>query len=81
MEAGVSDRDLRVEYLTGAEGAGARQDYGVAEEESAALLVGRDGGVKLRSPEPITPDELFGRIDEMPMRQREVREMRQREDI
>lgn len=57
----------------------ARRRYGVAADGFEALLVGRDGGVKLRYPEPIGPDELFGRIDEMPMRRREMREMRERD--
>ncbi len=64
-EAGISDRDLRVEYLTGA-------------DEFAVVLIGRDGGEKLRSTSPIPAAELFGKIDEMPMRRRELRE-RERE--
>jgi hypothetical protein len=35
------------------------------------LLIGKDGGVKLRSPNPVTPRELYELIDAMPMRQRE----------
>jgi len=38
----------------------------------SVLLVGKDGGVKLRSDEPVTADELFGLIDAMPMRRREM---------
>lgn len=76
-EESVSERDLQVEYLTGETAEAARREYGVADGFEA-LLVGRDGGVKLRSPEPIGPDELFGRIDEMPMRRREMRERGER---
>ena len=67
-EAGISDRDLRVEYLTGA-------------DEFAVVLIGRDGGEKLRRASPISAEELFATIDEMPMRRRELRdrEMRDRE--
>lgn len=54
-----------------------RHRYGIGERDFAALLIGRDGGVKLRSKEPITAKELFGRIDEMPMRRREMREARE----
>ena len=60
-EAGIRDRDLRVEYSTGA-------------DEFAVVLIGRDGGEKLRSAEPVTVEELFGKIDGMPMRRRELRE-------
>jgi len=73
-EAGISDRDLRVEYLTGEEAEESRREYGVTAEEFAALLIGRDGGVKHRYGEPAAPEELFGHIDEMPMRRRELRE-------
>lgn len=76
-EEGVADRDLQVEYLTGESAEAARSEYGVAGGFES-LLVGRDGGVKLRSSWPIVSSELFARIDEMPMRRRELREMRER---
>jgi len=37
------------------------------------ILVGKDGGVKLRSDKPVPAAELFGLIDAMPMRQEEMR--------
>jgi hypothetical protein len=79
-EKGVSDRDLQVEYLTGESAEAVRREYGVADGFEA-LLVGRDRGVKLRSPEPVTPEELFGRIDEMPMRRREMREREEQDGV
>lgn len=75
----MAERDLRVEYLAGETAGELRRAYGVADGFEA-LLVGRDGGVKLRSPEPVSPEELFERIDEMPLRRRELREMRERGD-
>ena len=55
-------------------------EYHIGEaEEFAAVLIGRDGGQKLRSGSPISAEELFGKIDEMPMRRRELRELRERE--
>ena len=39
----------------------------------AAVLVGKDGGAKLRASHPLGPDDLFPVIDAMPMRQREMR--------
>ncbi len=36
------------------------------------LLVGKDGGVKLRVQKPITAEELSAEIDAMPMRRREM---------
>ncbi|MGB2203635.1 MAG: DUF4174 domain-containing protein, partial [Pseudooceanicola atlanticus] len=38
------------------------------------LLVGKDGGVKMRAGEVIPPETLFATIDRMPMRQREMQE-------
>lgn len=38
------------------------------------LLIGKDGGVKLRSDAPISNKKLFDTIDAMPMRQREMRD-------
>ncbi|SMG08967.1 protein of unknown function [Marivirga sericea] len=36
------------------------------------LLIGKDGGVKLRQDSPISNQTLFNTIDAMPMRQREM---------
>jgi len=38
------------------------------------LLIGKDGGVKLKSSVPISNAKLFETIDAMPMRQREMRD-------
>ncbi|WKK74749.1 DUF4174 domain-containing protein [Marivirga salinae] len=38
------------------------------------LLIGKDGGVKLRSNSPISNEKLFKTIDAMPMRQREMKD-------
>jgi len=38
------------------------------------LLIGKDGGVKLRSNSPISNVNLFNTIDAMPMRQREMKD-------
>jgi hypothetical protein len=38
------------------------------------LLIGKDGGVKLRKNSPISNQKLFNTIDAMPMRQREMRD-------
>nr|WP_295922259.1 DUF4174 domain-containing protein [uncultured Dyadobacter sp.] len=40
------------------------------------ILVGRDGGEKLRSSEVVTAEKLFGLIDAMPMRKNEVERSR-----
>ncbi|WP_390920454.1 DUF4174 domain-containing protein [Neorhizobium turbinariae] len=36
-----------------------------------AVLVGKDGGIKLKTTEALDASDLFGLIDRMPMRQNE----------
>ncbi len=58
--AGLLERDLHV----------------VTRLKAAAFrvrLIGKDGGVKLDSAEPITTDALFALIDSMPMRRAETK--------
>ena len=51
-----------------------RAAYAAPGAGSQVLLIGKDGGVKLRSTEPVSTDELFALIDSMPMRRREMQE-------
>lgn len=83
------DMTLVVVYEAGASFAGARplsardcdalrdrfgRNRKGAVDGFAALLVGKDGGVKRTSYEPLDTDDLFDQIDQMPMRRREMRE-------
>jgi len=52
---------------------GLRRRYGVGRDQFRALLVGKDGGVKLSSTRAIGAERLFGLIDSMPMRRQEMR--------
>lgn len=77
----LRDRDVHVIEVVGDTVAGAhdyaaalRQRYAVARARFAVLLVGRDGGVKLRSAEAVPIERLNRTIDAMPMRQREMGE-------
>jgi hypothetical protein len=45
----------------------------VAPGDFQVLLIGKDGGVKLRSGEAVAPEEIFGLVDAMPMRRQEMR--------
>lgn len=47
--------------------------YGLRPPGFAAVLIGKDGGVKLRSARPLAPAALFAVVDAMPMRQAELR--------
>ena len=40
------------------------------------VLIGKDGGIKLRKPSPWTVREISRTIDKMPMRQQEIRDSR-----
>ncbi len=71
--AGASARDLVVVPVVG----GSERDARLRASFSAgtsflAVLVGKDGGVKLRSGAPIPATQLFDTIDAMPMRQSEA---------
>ncbi len=50
-----------------------RARFRVGAEDFAIILVGKDGGEKLRLAEPPALDEVFALIDGMPMRRAEVR--------
>lgn len=76
---GFRDRELRVVEVVGDSVAGARdyaprlrQRYRIASDEFAAVLVGKDGTIKLRANRPIDTTQLFTTIDAMPMRRREI---------
>jgi len=49
------------------------QRFEVATDGFAVILVGKDGGAKLRSQEPVAAARIFDLIDSMPMRQAEMR--------
>lgn len=51
-----------------------RRRFHIAPEQFAVILIGKDGGAKLRSTKPFTMQKLVDTIDAMPMRQDEMRE-------
>ena len=51
-----------------------RRRFRIEPGAFAVILVGKDGGVKLRSAEPVSAESVFGLIDGMPMRRQEMRE-------
>lgn len=50
-----------------------RRRFRVVERDFAAILVGKDGGEKLRSSSPLAAERLHETIDAMPMRRDEMR--------
>jgi len=82
---GVLERDLMIleilehgesrvgnQILSGKSVQDIRKRLGVHTGPFQVLLIGKDGGVKLRSSEPVSMKELFGLIDSMPMRRQEM---------
>ena len=51
-----------------------REKYSIKSGTFTILLIGKDGGVKLRREGRVELDEIFSVIDAMPMRQREMKE-------
>ena len=58
--------------LSSADDTAARKRFGVRSGQFTAILIGKDGGEKLRSHQPISWDTLQKTIDAMPMRQGEM---------
>lgn len=73
LRDGLAERDIVVLVDTDPDAGGALRDR-LGAEGFEMLLVGKDGGVKMRAGEVIAPETLFTTIDRMPMRQREMQE-------
>jgi hypothetical protein len=50
-----------------------RQRFRIEPGDFAVILVGKDGGEKLREEEPVALEAIFALIDSMPMRQEKMR--------
>lgn len=86
---GMVDRDLVVfsvfhqkivtptgEVADGSEAQRLRQQYEIADKGLSVVLIGKDGGEKLTKSEFLSAGELFGTIDQMPMRKTEMKNER-----
>jgi len=49
-------------------------DYDLKADFKGVVLLGKDGGVKMREPYEVKTQRIFALIDGMPMRRREIRE-------
>ncbi|TXM92266.1 DUF4174 domain-containing protein [Methylobacterium sp. WL30] len=76
--AGFGERDLVVVEAVGeGESAAAiRRQLRLPADAFHAVLVGKDGGVKITASDPIPVLRLFSTIDAMPMRRDEMRRQR-----
>lgn len=51
----------------------AHTSFDINGDTFQVILIGKDGGAKINSTEPVSAEELFRIIDAMPMRQQEMR--------
>jgi hypothetical protein len=72
--AALHERDVAVQDITPEAARRERPELGVDPRAAfEVLLIGKDGGVKLRRDRPVAVSEITGLIDAMPMRQNEMR--------
>lgn len=90
QKAEVDDRDLIVFELPAQgparmnngpldqkEAGSIRSQFAVPSSAFSLILVGKDGGIKLKREDRVGLSEVFGLIDSMPMRQNEMRQKSQ----
>lgn len=54
-----------------------RDHFDIPGNAFSLILVGKDGGIKLKRSDPVDLSAVFGLIDSMPMRQNEMRQKNQ----
>lgn len=67
---GLQQRDIEVKIYTSTDVTVWKRNH--IRGSFTAVLIGKDGGEKLRSHEPVTTKKLFAVIDAMPMRKEEM---------
>ena len=75
QKAGVKDRDIVIKsYKLSPENEAVWKKWDIDKSKPFTfILIGRDGGEKHRSNQIVSHQELFGKIDAMPMRKSEIR--------
>ncbi len=72
---GLKERDIKIHEVLGLKANEAVfKKYKVSAQDFTFVLVGKDGGEKLRSNCPITLQKLYATIDAMPMRKAEMKQ-------
>ena len=74
----LQNRDLEVLYLPlneikQADKTFLTSQFSIKENDFCAILIGKDGGEKLRSEKPLEAENLYETIDAMPMRKQEMK--------
>lgn len=68
----IYDKDLKP--VSHYDVAALRKNYNIGASFNGAVLIGKDGATKLKKNFPVEPRFIFETIDQMPMRQKEMRE-------
>lgn len=68
---GLTERDVEIHTYYGDRDVKMFQDKKIRSNYTV-ILVGKDGGDKMRSTSPVTTKTIFSIIDDMPMRQAEM---------
>ena len=77
-EAGLRERDIQVmevhyDQLDETDMIFLRENLFIPTNAFTVVLIGKDGGVKVRQSLPLSTGDLFSTIDAMPMRRQEMR--------
>ena len=73
--AGLKERDIQVHEVIGLKPNEAMfKKYKASAQIFTFILIGKDGGKKIRSHEPVNLEKLYQIIDAMPMRQAEMKQ-------
>ena len=71
---GLNERDIQVHEIVGSKFHQALfKKYKASTQNFTFILIGKDGGEKLRSTQPISKEKLYRIIDDMPMRKSEMK--------
>ncbi len=54
-----------------------RDRFGISPNAFSLILIGKDGGIKLKRSDPVDLTEIFELIDSMPMRRNEIQQQNQ----
>lgn len=73
-KAGVMERDIKIESYAFSKNPEQWKKWDIDTSKSFTfILIGRDGGEKYRADKVVSHQELFGKIDAMPMRKNEIK--------
>lgn len=73
-KAGVMERDIKIESYAFSKNPEQWKKWDIDTSKSFTfILIGRDGGEKHRADKVVSHQELFGKIDAMPMRKNEIK--------